>query len=51
MHTHTHYAYIYTFVLLVMEWYTEKKTTQQYAEEKRWVFSFDLIEERVKVNA
>ena len=31
-----------------MGWYNEKKkkkTTDQYAEEKRWVFSFDLKEE------
>ena len=27
-----------------MDWYSEKKTTDQYAEEKRWVFSFDLKE-------
>ena len=28
-----------------MGWYAGKKTTDQYAEEKRWVFSFDLKEE------
>ena len=28
-----------------MGWYTEKKTTDQHAVEKRWVFSFDLKEE------
>ena len=26
-------------------WYNEKKTPAQYAEEKRWVFSFDLKDE------
>ena len=28
-----------------MGWYSEKEMTDQYAEEKRWVFSFDLKEE------
>jgi len=28
-----------------MGWYNEQKTTDQYAREKRWVFSFDLKEE------
>ena len=28
-----------------MGWYNEKKTTDQYAEEKRRVFSFDFKEE------
>ena len=29
-----------------MNWYNEKKMIDQYAEEKRWVFSFDLSEWR-----
>ena len=37
-HTHTHQ----THALLVMGWYKEKKKTDQYAEEMKWVFSFDL---------
>ena len=42
-HTHTHYKIIHA--LLVMGWYNEKKTTDQYAEKKRWIFTFDLQEE------
>ena len=41
--THTHTLQIHA--LLVMGWYNEKKTTDQYAEEKRGVFSSDLKEE------
>ena len=52
MHTHTkqktkqkpHTLQIHA--LLVMNWYNEKKMTDQHAEEKRWVFSFDLSEWR-----
>ena len=39
-HSHTHTQQIHA--LLVMGWYNEKKTTDQYAEDKRRVFSFDL---------
>ena len=39
-HTHTHTLQIHA--LLMMGWYNEKKITDQYAEEKRQVFSFDL---------
>ena len=28
-----------------VNWYNEKKTTDQYAKEKRWIFSVDLKEE------
>ena len=38
-HTHTT---LQIHAVLVMGWYNEKKMTDQYAEEKRWVFSFDL---------
>ena len=39
-HTHTHiHPPTHTHALLVMGWYNEKKTTDQYAEGKRWVFS------------
>ena len=31
--------------LLVMGWYNEKKTTDLFAEENRWIFTFDLQEE------
>ena len=42
--SHTHSLQIHA--LLVMGWYTEKKNDRSiYAEEKRWVFSFDLKEE------
>ena len=41
-HTHTH-AHT-TLQILVMCWYDEKKMTDQYAEEKRAVFSFVLRE-------
>ena len=41
-HTHTHALQIHA--LLVMK-KNEKKMTDHYAEEKRWVFSFDLKEE------
>ena len=49
-HTHTHpnatqHNTTEIHALLVMGWYNEKKTTDQYAEEKRRVFSFDLKEE------
>ena len=44
-HTHTHAYTIQIHTLLVMDWYKEKKTTDQYAEDKRWGFSFDLKEE------
>ena len=29
-------------------WYNEKKTTEQYAEENRWVFTFDFKKEKEK---
>ena len=41
-HTHTHYKYMHNW------WWVgkmrRKKMTDQYAAEKRWVFSFDLRE-------
>ena len=47
-HTHTHTLSLslslQIHALLVMGWYNEKKMTDQYSEEKRWVFSFDLRE-------
>ena len=51
MHTHTKQKTkqkpdtLQIHALLVMNWYNEKKMTDQHAEEKRWVFSFDLKEE------
>jgi len=33
-----------TLQILVMYWYNERKMTDQYAEEKRWVFSFVIRE-------
>ena len=45
-HTHTHTdTHTHTHTLLVMGWYSEKETTDQYAEEERYIFSFDLKEE------
>ena len=41
-HTHTHTLQMHA--LQVMGWYSEKKTKDQHAEEKRWVFSLDLKE-------
>ena len=40
---HTHYKYTHCW-WWVINWYNEKKMTDQYAEERRWVFSFDLKE-------
>ena len=40
MHACTHKPQIHE--LLMTGWSNEKKMTDQYAEEKRWVFSFDL---------
>ena len=37
--THTHYKYMHY-------WWWIGKTTDQYAEQKRWIFSFDLREWR-----
>ena len=31
-----------------MDWYNEKKTTDQYAEEKRWIFTFDFKKKEEK---
>ena len=39
-HTHAHPHTLQIHLLLVMDWYNEKKTTDQYGEEKKWVFQF-----------
>ena len=50
-HTHTHTnthtltLTLQIHALLVMGWYNEKKTMDQYAKEKRGAFIFDLKEE------
>ena len=41
-HTHTHYKYMHYWWWVGTMW--RKKMTDQYAEEKRWVFSFDWKE-------
>ena len=39
-HTHTHTCRVQIHALLMMGWYNEKKTTDQYAGEMRWGFQF-----------
>ena len=51
IHTHTHaHAHTHTHNKHMLYWWLIGKMTDQYAEEKRWVFSFEL-KKRVKMNA